>query len=107
MLTAWLNCTMLYATLHKRGHLTITGHVAGRVARQLLAALAMGATLYGVNHLIGPMFNGDTIARMIALSVLIGAGGIVYFGLGWMIGAFDRAALLALLRRRKASDIPG
>ncbi|MFM7028513.1 MAG: murein biosynthesis integral membrane protein MurJ [Chakrabartia sp.] len=104
MLTAWLNCAMLYATLHKRGHLTISKAVAGRVARQVVAALAMAATLYGVNLAIGPMFNGGTLARMIALSVLIGAGGIVYFGLGWLIGAFDREALIGLIRRRKASD---
>ncbi len=104
MLTAWLNCAMLYVTLHKRGHLTISAAVKARVARQTLAALAMGATLYGVNVLIGPMFNGGTLARMVALSALIGTGGIVYFGLGWVIGAFDRDGLLTLLRRRKASD---
>jgi hypothetical protein len=40
---------------------------------------------------------------MVALSLLVGSGGIVYFGLGWMIGAYDRDALLGLLRRRKAS----
>lgn len=104
MLTAWLNCAMLYATLHKRGHLSISLAVKTRVARQTLAALAMGASLYGVNLLIGPMFNGGTLARMVALSALIGTGGVVYFGLGWVIGAFDRDGLLTLLRRRKASE---
>ncbi len=104
MLTAWLNCAMLYITLHKRGHLTVSGPVMGRVTRQLIAALAMGGTLYAVNLLIGDMFDGGTLARMVALSVLMGAGGIVYFGLGWLIGAFDREALIALLRRRKAND---
>lgn len=101
MLTAWLNCAALYVTLHRRGHFTISRHVAARIARQLVAAAAMGGTLYAVNLLIGPMFNGSTIERMIALSVLIGSGGVVYFGLGWMIGAIDREDVLLLLRRKK------
>jgi putative peptidoglycan lipid II flippase len=61
----------------------------------------MGATLYAVNVFLGPMFNGGTIERMIALSTLVGAGGIVYFGLGWMIGAIDRDDVLILLKRKK------
>lgn len=101
MLTAWLNCAMLYLTLRKRGHFQISSHVASRVARQMIAAAAMGATLYGVNMLLGPMFNGSTVERMAALVALIGAGGVVYFGLGWMIGAIDREDVLVLLRRKK------
>jgi len=100
-LTAWLNCAMLYITLRKRGHFQISAHVASRVLRQLIAAAAMGATLYAVNVVLGPMFNGATIERMIALSTLIGAGGIVYFGLGWMIGAINRDDVLLLLKRKK------
>ena len=102
MLTAWLNCAALYITLHRRGHFTLSRHVASRVARQLVAAAAMGGTLYAVNVLLGPMFNGSTIERMFALSVLVGSGGLVYFGLGWMIGAIDREDVMLLLRRRKA-----
>jgi putative peptidoglycan lipid II flippase len=100
-LTAWLNCAMLYITLRKRGHFQISAHVASRIFRQLIAAAAMGATLYAVNVFLGPMFNGGTIERMIALSTLVGAGGIVYFGLGWMIGAIDRDDVLILLKRKK------
>jgi len=100
-LTAWLNCAMLYITLRRRGHFQISAHVASRVFRQLIAAAAMGVTLYAVNVFLGPMFNGATIERMIALSTLIGAGGIVYFGLGWIIGAINRDDVLVLLKRKK------
>lgn len=102
MLTAWLNCAALYVTLHRRGHFAISRHVASRIARQLIAGAAMGGTLYAVNLLLGPMFNGTTFERMIALSVLVGSGGVVYFGLGWVIGAIDRDDVMLLLRRRKA-----
>lgn len=100
-LTAWLNCAMLYVTLRRRGHFQISAHVASRIFRQLIAAAAMGATLYTVNIFMGPMFNGGTIERLIALTTLVGAGGIIYFGLGWMIGAIDRDDVLILLKRKK------
>jgi len=106
-LTAWLNCAMLYITLRKRGHFQISAHVASRVLRQLMAAAAMGATLYAVNMFLGPLFNGSTIERMGALSVLVGSGGLVYFGLGWMIGAINREDVMLLLRRRKAESSDG
>jgi putative peptidoglycan lipid II flippase len=64
----------------------------------------MGATLYAVNMFLGPLFNGSTIERMGALSVLVGSGGLVYFGLGWMIGAINREDVMLLLRRRKAGS---
>jgi putative peptidoglycan lipid II flippase len=92
---------MLYVTLRRRGHFSISAHVASRVGRQLVAGLAMGATLYGVNLLLGPLFDGSTIERMAALTVLVGSGGLVYFGLGWMIGAIDRDDVLILLKRKK------
>ncbi len=100
-LTAWLNCAMLYLTLRKRGHFHVSPHVAARVLRQLIAAAAMGATLYAVNVLLGSMFDGSAIERMIALITLVGAGGTVYFGLGWMIGAIDKDDVLVLLKRKK------
>ncbi len=100
-LTAWLNCAMLYITLRRRGHFQISAHVASRIFRQLIAAAAMGVALYAVNIFMGPMFNGGTIERMVALTALVGAGGIVYFGLGWMIGAIDRDDVLSLLKRKK------
>lgn len=100
-LTAWLNCAMLYLTLRKRGHFHVSARVAARVLRQLIAAAAMGATLYAVNVFLGSMFDGSAIERMIALITLVGAGGTVYFGLGWMIGAIDRDDVLVLLKRKK------
>lgn len=104
MLTAWLNCALLYGILNRRGHLSLSAEVKSRVTRQIIAAMAMGATLYAVNRLLGPLFDGSALERMIALSVLVGAGGLVYFGLGWMIGAVDRETILVLLRRKKSTQ---
>ena len=101
MLTAWLNCFLLYLTLRKRGHFSLAPDVIRRVSRQILCGLAMGATLYAVNLGLGPMFNGASLQRMLALALLIGSGGLVYFGLGWIIGALDRESILMLLRRKR------
>jgi putative peptidoglycan lipid II flippase len=104
MLTAWLNCALLYITLNRRGHFSLSPEILRRVSRQILAGLAMGTTLYAVNLGLGPMFDGSALDRMIALSLLVGSGGLVYFGLGWMIGAMDRESILILLRRKKPAD---
>ena len=53
---------------------------------------------------MGPMFNGTTLERMVALTTLIGSGGVVYFGLGWMIGAVNREDVMILLRRRRPEE---
>jgi putative peptidoglycan lipid II flippase len=105
MLTAWLNCAMLYVTLRRRNHFSIEPKVGFRILRQLIAALAMGASIMLLNRVLGGYFDGTTIQRMIALVALLGTGGAVYFGLGWMIGAINRDDVLILLRRKKASDV--
>jgi putative peptidoglycan lipid II flippase len=105
MLTAWINCAALFIILRRRGHFAIDPKVGFRVLRQLVAALAMGAAIMLLNRMLGSYFDGSTIDRMAALMALLGTGGIVYFGLGWMIGAINKDDVLILLRRKKASDV--
>src|SRR3546814_5152419 len=40
-IAAWCNVAMLYAILHRKGHFRLTGQVAGRIARIIVAAAAM------------------------------------------------------------------
>jgi putative peptidoglycan lipid II flippase len=105
MLTAWINCAALFIILRRRGHFAIEPQVGFRVLRQLIAALAMGAAIMLLNRMLGSYFDGSTIERMAALLALLGTGGIIYFGLGWMIGAINKDDVLILLRRKKASDV--
>jgi hypothetical protein len=43
----------------------------------------------------------------VALALLCGVGGLVYFGIAFLIGGVDREALLALRRRpRQQSEVP-
>jgi peptidoglycan biosynthesis protein MviN/MurJ (putative lipid II flippase) len=45
-LSAWANCAMLYAMLHRRGHFTIEPDLLGRIGRILLSAAAMGGVIW-------------------------------------------------------------
>lgn len=70
-----------------------------RIWRMCLAAGLMGAVLWGMNLLLGPMIVAPGW-RYLALLILIGAGIISYFGLGQLIGAFSLRDYREALRRR-------
>jgi putative peptidoglycan lipid II flippase len=103
MMTAWLNCALLYGVLHKRAHFKLDSAVGSRVARQLVAATVMGAVLYFGNQAMAGFAAHSKIGQMIVPILLVGLGGVVYFGLGWMIGAVNKDDVLILLRRKKAA----
>ncbi len=63
-----------------------------------LASWLMGAVLWGVMVLIGPMFGMGGL-KYLALAILVGVGMLAYFGLGQLIGAFRLSELRAGLRR--------
>lgn len=98
---AWLNCAMLYAILNRRGYFHIPLALWGRIARQLVAALAMAAALLVLRAELGGLFNGSVGERVAGIGTLVAAGGIVYFGVAWLIGAFDPEMLANLKRRRR------
>ncbi len=99
---AWLNAIALYVVLHARGDFRLTGSVAFRVSRQLVAALAMGAALWAVQRGLAPMLADSSLGRLIMVAAVVATGPIVYFGLGWLIGAINRDDVMLLLRRRRS-----
>jgi putative peptidoglycan lipid II flippase len=105
MMTAWLNCTLLYVILRKRNHFQLDKAVGSRVARQILAALIMGLVLYGSNAALAGFAAHSKIGQFLAPLLLVGIGGVTYFSLGWIIGAINKEDVLVLLRRKKASDL--
>src|SRR3546814_12929784 len=78
---------MLYAILNRRGYFHIPLALWGRIARQLVAALAMAAALLVLRAEMGGLFNGSGGGRVAGIGPLVAAGGIVYFGVAWVIGA--------------------
>ena len=98
--SAWLNTLILYVLLVRRGHFRFEGWLASRLIRQLIAAGAMAAALYGVQLLLGDRFAGSAGDRLLGVGALVTVGGIVYFGVAWVIGAMNRDDVLILLRRK-------
>ena len=103
--SAWINFALLFGILYKRGQFRMPRWLVGRVARQLVAALAMAASLYAIRTVAGDLFFGSVIERIVGLGALVGIGGLVYFGVAWMIGGIDREALATLRRRAKKVEV--
>ena len=98
---AWINVAYLYAILVKRGYYSIPLALVGRIARQLIAAAAMGAALWFARDLLTGWFSAGLFARLGALLVLVGCSAVVYFGVAFAVGAIDRQRL-AVLTKKKA-----
>ena len=102
--SAWINFALLFGILYRRGHFRMPGWLVGRVAKQLIAAMAMGAALFAIKLAIGDMFFGNVIERVVGLGALVGIGGVVYFTVAWVIGGIDREAIATLMRRKKVTE---
>jgi putative peptidoglycan lipid II flippase len=100
-ISSWLNCTILYVLLHRRGHFRVEAWLASRLIRQLIAAAGMVAALIGVRMALSGWFLGSVGHRLVAVIAIVGAGLMVYFPLVWVLGGTDREELKALLRRRR------
>ena len=61
----------------------------------------MAGALYGLRQALAGWFLGNVVERALALGLLVGVGAAVYFGVAFLIGGVDRAAI-ASLRRKKA-----
>lgn len=103
---AWLNFLLLFVILAARGHFTMPRWLVSRVAKQLIAAAAMGAALYFLQRLLGDVFTGGLFERAIGLGIIVGTGAAIYFGLAWFIGGIDRDDIKTLFRRAKPEEAP-
>ena len=102
-LSAWLNALVLYVILVRRGHFRFEPWLASRLIRQLIAAAAMAAALYGVRELLDGFFAGSAGERLLGVGALVSVGGLVYFVVAWVIGAMNRDDILILLKRKKVA----
>jgi putative peptidoglycan lipid II flippase len=100
---AWINFLLLYLLLHRRGHFLIDSLLASRLARQLLAALAMAAVIWLMRDPLDSLFMGSIGDRVLGVGALVGAGMIVYFALAWFTGGMSREDFQDLLKRKRTS----
>jgi putative peptidoglycan lipid II flippase len=100
-MASWLNTFLLYAILHRRGHFRLPVVLIGRILRQIVAAAFMGAVLYWLVAELNGYFLGTLLERVIGLAAVVATGMIVYFGVGYLVGAIDREKLSLLTKKRK------
>ncbi len=100
-ITATLNVLALYTILQLRGWFHMTGKLAGKIARQIIATAAMGALLWWLTPALEPYWRGGAFDRIWSLAALVAGGGVAFFGVALAIGALDKD-LLAQLRRKRA-----
>ena len=102
-LASTVNVVSLYVVLARRGHFALDAQVRRKVPRLALAALLMGAALVLATPLFAPYLLGSIWVRAGALSLLVGAGVLVYVLACFATGAFRIADLRTLLNRRAAA----
>ncbi|MET4663965.1 murein biosynthesis integral membrane protein MurJ [Sphingomonas sp. PvP056] len=100
-LASTFNVALLYRTLRLRGHFEPDARLRRRAWRLALAALAMGVILWLLQGLFAPYTHGSWLIRTGAMVVLVGAGGLVYAIMTFVLGAFTRDDL-SFLRRKRA-----
>ena len=97
--SAWVNVIVVFLLLRKRGLFFVDEGLRRVAPRMLLAALAMAGTLVFLNGFVMPHVVGSLPARVAALGVLVGSGGIVYFAVGLLVGAYSPTQLRNSLKR--------
>jgi putative peptidoglycan lipid II flippase len=96
---AWINVGVLYLVMLTRGQYRTPGTLLLRIARQVVAAAAMGAALWFARDLLTGYYAAGLFARLFALMVLVGCAGAVYFAVAFAIGAVDRERLARLTKK--------
>lgn len=101
-ISAWVNAILLYWTLHRREHFSVDARLRRSAVRLIAATLAMSALLFLINPLIDPLMGSNLIARVIGLTIMMGAAASLYFGAAFLLGAVTLKDLKAQLGRRRA-----
>ncbi|RPE67275.1 putative peptidoglycan lipid II flippase [Pacificibacter maritimus] len=96
-LAAWSMVILLFIGKASMGEdVTSDAQLRKRAPRILLAALAMGALLYGTQILLAPVFD---FSRLLATLILIALGIVSYFGIGQAIGALNLRDIKSSMKR--------
>ena len=103
--SASLNCLLLYANLHRRGHFRFDWPLLSRVLRQLAASAVMAGVLWYLLQATMPWYSGSIGQRALGIVLLVGTGLAVYAVVAWTIGAVDKEDLAILARRRSVKSI--
>lgn len=102
-IAAWGNAGVLWWLLARRGQFALDERARRSLPRLLLATLAMLAVLAAVQPATGRLVTPEDALwlRILALALLLGAGGLAYLGAARGLGLFTVAGLRAKLKRKR------
>ncbi|GGE00099.1 putative lipid II flippase MurJ [Tsuneonella deserti] len=103
--TATLNVLTLYTLLQMRGWFHLTGRLAGRIVRQVVASALMAAFLWWLMPRLADRYGGNVVERVWSLGLLVVSGMAVFFAAAFALGALDKDLLAQLRRRRPAQAV--
>lgn len=103
-LAALVNVVLLYRTLRKRGHFEADAQLKRRLPRLALAAVLMGAAIFGLDRLLDPYLTGTLVMRILGLGVLVAGGTAIYGVACFVTRAFTLGDIKALVRKRRPGD---
>ncbi len=98
---AWVNAGALWWVLRARGHFDVDARLRRTLPRLLVATIVMVTVLVGLGFWLSPLTNGALAIRILALSALLGAGGIAYLLAARALGIFTVSGLRAQFSRKK------
>lgn len=87
-LAAWINATLLYRRLRKRGFLVLDQRLRRNLPRLAVASMVMAGVLIGGQYLLAPWLVGSQFERIGSLALLIGVAAVVYFLMVLLLGAY-------------------
>lgn len=98
--SAWVNAGLLYWVLHRRGDLVVDDRLKAKALRIVAAGLLMGVALWLANPLADAHMAKGLVERVVALSVLCGAGALVYGVAALALRAYSIRELRAQFSRK-------
>ena len=100
-LAGWVNAILLIETLRRREQFSMDALLWRRLPLLALAALLMGACLYGAMWgLAGQLSDPSLIVRGIAVAILVGGGVLLFALFCQLTGVADFRRVLSQVRRR-------
>ncbi|MCZ4281275.1 murein biosynthesis integral membrane protein MurJ [Kiloniella laminariae] len=100
-ISSWVNVLMLWIVLVRRGHLKLNARFVSRLPKILAASFVMGGGLWAGMRWLNPWFEGIHYEKIVALSILIGGGFLLYALLTVLFGIVRPADIARLFRRKK------
>jgi putative peptidoglycan lipid II flippase len=98
-LASWLNLAMLSWKLRVRGQLRPDAQLARNLPKALLCSLLMGGALRAGAWALSAPLAGHLLAKAAALTLLVGGGLALFFGLALASGTLGAADLRRMLKR--------